>query len=405
MQWAAAERQDPVDRRRQGSTGSSPTPPSIRCRSRGRSTSTSAAATPAARTRRSCSASSSPSRPPTGTGTPASTLMDSQQIEGAMFLPTLGVGMEQALIHDVPAAVRRLPGLQPLDGRGLGFRLPGADLRRPGASPLADPGRGRGRAGVGARPRRPVRPACCRVRSSSTGRVARRPTRVRPVLGPPERGRRHRHLPRRRQPVLARTSPTGARRRRRRRSARTRSGRWHRRARSRTRSPTCWPTTLFERFPNLRIAAVETGSDWVFHLFEKLKKSFGQTPLAYPEDPAGDLPPSRVGVPVLRGRARRAPRPDRRRADPDGLGLPPRRGSGRAESRTTRTSRTSPSATRTAGPSCGTTAGLCPAAVRPRARRGLPNSRRASGLVPDGVRPRARRRPARGLESAPKCGF
>lgn len=41
----------------------------------------------------------------------------------------------------------------------------------------------------------------------------------------------------------------------------------------------------FHRFPNLRIAAVETGSDWVFHLYEKLKKSYGQTPHAYPEDP------------------------------------------------------------------------------------------------------------------------
>ncbi len=42
---------------------------------------------------------------------------------------------------------------------------------------------------------------------------------------------------------------------------------------------------LFHRFPNVRMAAVETGSDWVFHLHEKLKKSFGQTPQAYPEDP------------------------------------------------------------------------------------------------------------------------
>ena len=42
---------------------------------------------------------------------------------------------------------------------------------------------------------------------------------------------------------------------------------------------------LFERFPNLRLASIETGSDWVFHLFEKLKKSYGQTPRAYPEDP------------------------------------------------------------------------------------------------------------------------
>ena len=44
-------------------------------------------------------------------------------------------------------------------------------------------------------------------------------------------------------------------------------------------------TGMFHRFPNLRIAAVETGSDWVFHLHDKLKKSFGQTPRAYAEDP------------------------------------------------------------------------------------------------------------------------
>jgi predicted TIM-barrel fold metal-dependent hydrolase len=39
------------------------------------------------------------------------------------------------------------------------------------------------------------------------------------------------------------------------------------------------------RWGNLRFAAVETGSDWVFHLDEKLKKSWGQTPHAYAEDP------------------------------------------------------------------------------------------------------------------------
>lgn len=42
---------------------------------------------------------------------------------------------------------------------------------------------------------------------------------------------------------------------------------------------------LFQRFPNLRVASIETGSDWVFHLFDKLKKSYGQTPHAYAEDP------------------------------------------------------------------------------------------------------------------------
>ncbi len=42
---------------------------------------------------------------------------------------------------------------------------------------------------------------------------------------------------------------------------------------------------LFHRFPNLRIASVESGSAWVFHLFEKLTKSYGQIPHIYPEDP------------------------------------------------------------------------------------------------------------------------
>ena len=41
----------------------------------------------------------------------------------------------------------------------------------------------------------------------------------------------------------------------------------------------------FERYPNLRIAAIETGSEWVLHLHQKLKKSWGQTPHLYPEDP------------------------------------------------------------------------------------------------------------------------
>jgi predicted TIM-barrel fold metal-dependent hydrolase len=33
------------------------------------------------------------------------------------------------------------------------------------------------------------------------------------------------------------------------------------------------------------MASIETGSDWVFHLYDKLKKSYSQTPYAYPEDP------------------------------------------------------------------------------------------------------------------------
>jgi len=46
---------------------------------------------------------------------------------------------------------------------------------------------------------------------------------------------------------------------------------------------------LFARFPNLRVASIEVGSDWVFHLFEKLTKSYGQVPHLYPEDPRETL--------------------------------------------------------------------------------------------------------------------
>ena len=42
---------------------------------------------------------------------------------------------------------------------------------------------------------------------------------------------------------------------------------------------------LFARFPRLRVASIENGSEWAFHLFSKLGKSFGQTPFLYPEDP------------------------------------------------------------------------------------------------------------------------
>ena len=45
----------------------------------------------------------------------------------------------------------------------------------------------------------------------------------------------------------------------------------------------------FARYPNLRVASIETGSAWVFHLFEKLTKSFGQTPAGLPRGSPRDL--------------------------------------------------------------------------------------------------------------------
>jgi hypothetical protein len=42
---------------------------------------------------------------------------------------------------------------------------------------------------------------------------------------------------------------------------------------------------VFDRFPRLRMASVEMGSDWVRELLRKLRKSFGQNPKSYSEDP------------------------------------------------------------------------------------------------------------------------
>ncbi len=42
---------------------------------------------------------------------------------------------------------------------------------------------------------------------------------------------------------------------------------------------------LFQRFPHLRFATIETGADWVAPLLKRLGKLYGQTPKAFPEDP------------------------------------------------------------------------------------------------------------------------
>ncbi|MGA7053314.1 MAG: amidohydrolase family protein [Mycobacterium sp.] len=41
----------------------------------------------------------------------------------------------------------------------------------------------------------------------------------------------------------------------------------------------------FHKFPNLRMASIESGSEWVFHLYEKLTKAYGMIPHIYKEDP------------------------------------------------------------------------------------------------------------------------
>ena len=42
---------------------------------------------------------------------------------------------------------------------------------------------------------------------------------------------------------------------------------------------------VFDRFPSLRMATIEMGSDWVRELLRKLAKTYGQSPRAYKQDP------------------------------------------------------------------------------------------------------------------------
>ena len=86
---------------------------------------------------------------------------------------------------------------------------------------------------------------------------------------------------------------------------------------------------LFHRFPNLRVASIESGSAWVFHLFEKLSKSTAR-PRTLPEDPRETFRRHVWVSPFYEDELARLLRADRRRADADGLGLPARRRSGRA---------------------------------------------------------------------------
>jgi predicted TIM-barrel fold metal-dependent hydrolase len=42
---------------------------------------------------------------------------------------------------------------------------------------------------------------------------------------------------------------------------------------------------LFDRFPNVRVASIESGAEWVPILIKKLKKAYGQMPTSFPSDP------------------------------------------------------------------------------------------------------------------------
>src|SRR6185312_10519459 len=226
-------------------------------------------------------------------------------------------------------APRRVPGLQPVAGGRLGLRLPGAHLRRA----HADARRSRRGAEVGAvgpRPRRPLLRAGPRARDHALGsRVARRPG-VRSDVGSAGGVGRGGHRARRQRLLLA---------------VPRRLGRGHRDG-----------GVPPEPVPFDRV--VERGAGLVrqpprprsvpalpqpAHGVDRDRLRLGLPPLRQAEEvvladaaglpggPARDLQAPRLGVALLRGRARLAARHHRRRSHADGLRLPPRRGPGRAE--------------------------------------------------------------------------
>jgi predicted TIM-barrel fold metal-dependent hydrolase len=209
--------------------------------------------------------------------------MDEQGMAGAIFLPTLGVGMEQALVHDVPALCEAFRSFNRWLAEDWGFAYSGRIFAAPYIT-LVDVGHA-------------VRELEYAIENDARFVVM--------VPGPvitPSGGRSPADPAF--DPFWALVSEAGL------------TVLYHGGESSYTRYLTAWGESdfteafrftafrslisanalqdtiasllangLFHRFGRLRVASIENGSDWVFHLFEKLDKSFGQTPFLYPEDP------------------------------------------------------------------------------------------------------------------------
>jgi predicted TIM-barrel fold metal-dependent hydrolase len=210
-------------------------------------------------------------------------LMDRQGMQGAIFLPTLGVGMEQALIHDPEALVAAFQAFNRWMDEDWGF----AYQERIFAAPVftlvdAD--------------------AAVRELEWALDRDARFLLLLPGPITTPSGGRSPSDTVY--DPFWARVNEAGA-------TVVIHGGGSHystyaadwgesstqeafrQNAFKSIMSPNPTQDTFanllahhhFHRFTNLRMAAVETGSDWVFHLDEKLRKAWGQTPHWFPEDP------------------------------------------------------------------------------------------------------------------------
>ncbi|HUE58708.1 MAG TPA: amidohydrolase family protein [Acidimicrobiales bacterium] len=210
-------------------------------------------------------------------------LMDSQGMEGAIFLPTLGVGMEQALIEDVPALIAAFRAFNRWMEEDWGF----AYLERIFAAPyitLVDAENAVSELrwaldhdarfivmvggpivvnGAGHSPADPMYDGFWSLANESGVTVCYHGGDSRYARYLADWGERSETESFRQNPFRSLTSYNAIQ----------------------DTIANLLAHRLFERYPNLRIASIETGSDWVFHLVEKLTKSWGQTPHAYAEDP------------------------------------------------------------------------------------------------------------------------
>ena len=87
---------------------------------------------------------------------------------------------------------------------------------------------------------------------------------------------------------------------------------------------------LLTRFPDLRIASIENGADWVIPFLEHLADVHRKMPQMFDEDPVEAFKRNVYVGPVPRGRHRAARRGPGRRPPPVRLGLSAPRGPGRA---------------------------------------------------------------------------
>ena len=219
----------------------------------------------------------------------ASHVLDEQGLDAVWLFPTLGMLYEELLKHD-PEARRASRSARSTAGSTRTGASTTED--RIFAAPyitLADLDWAVERARVGARPRRraSIVHAPGRADHDRVGPAhARRPD-VRPVLGARERGRHHRRRARGRQRLLDQRL-----RRRRLRGRASGGGRPSRRSRRSTSSGPIYDflvslvfDKLFDRFPNLRVASVENGAEFLPDLFHKLRSIDRKMPGYFTEDP------------------------------------------------------------------------------------------------------------------------